>query len=76
MKPYEEAIDRQMMPELECSRMFREIFTLRPSYYHQKIASKDRWWNAMAGIMRGEKTFLDIKKKLGPVGSLLMRMAK
>jgi geranylgeranyl reductase family protein len=76
LKPYEEAIDRDLMPELECSRLFREFFNLRPSYYHQKIASQDRWWKAMAGILRGEKTFLDIKKKLGPVGSLLLRMAR
>jgi O6-methylguanine-DNA--protein-cysteine methyltransferase len=64
------------MPELECSRLFREFFNLCPSYYHQKIASQDRWWKALARIMRGEKTFLDIKKKLGPVGSLLLRMAR
>ncbi len=76
LKPYEEAIDRDLMPELECSRLFREVFNLRPSYYHQKIASRDRWWNAMAKIMRGEKTFLDIKKKLGLLGTLLMRMAR
>jgi hypothetical protein len=30
----------------------------------------------MAGLRRGEKTFLDIKKKLGPLGSLLLRMAR
>jgi flavin-dependent dehydrogenase len=76
LEPYQGAIDRELMPELECSRLFREFFNLRPSYYHQKIASKDRWWKAMAGIMRGEKTFLDIEKKLGPVGSLLLRMAR
>jgi len=76
LKPYQEAIDGDLMIELECSRLFREIFNLRPSYYHQKLASRDRWWNAMAKIMRGEKTFLDIKKKLGPVGSLLLRLAR
>lgn len=76
LKPYQEAIDLQIMPELECSRLFRGFFNLRPSYYHQKIASKDRWWNAMARIMRGEKTFLEVKKKLGPLGTLLLRMAR
>jgi geranylgeranyl reductase family protein len=74
--PYQEAIDGGLMVELECSRLFREIFNLRPSYYHRKMAAGDRWWNAMAGLMRGEKTFLDIKKKLGPLGSLLLRMAR
>jgi geranylgeranyl reductase family protein len=76
LQPFEESIDRDLMPELECSRLFREIFNLRPLYYHQKIAEKDRWWNAMAKIMRGEKTFLELKKKLRLVGSLLLRMAR
>jgi geranylgeranyl reductase family protein len=76
LKPYQDSIDREMMPELECSRLFRELFNLRPFHYHRKIASQDRWWNAMAKIMRGEKTLLDVKKKLGPVGSLLVRMAR
>jgi geranylgeranyl reductase family protein len=76
LQPYQEAIDRDLMPQLECSRLFREFFNLRPSYYHQKIASQDRWWNAMAKVMRGEKTFLDIKKRLGPLGVLLLRMAR
>ena len=76
LSPYQEAIDADLMPELECSRLFREIFNLRPSYYHQKIASKDRWWTAMAKIMRGEKNFPDIEKKLGPAGNMLLRMAR
>jgi len=76
LQPYQEAIDRDLMPQLECSRLFREFFNLRPSYYHQKIASQDRWWNAMAKVMRGENTFLDIKKKLGPIGKILARMAR
>ncbi len=76
LEPYQEAIDRDLMPELECSRLFRELFHLRPSYFHQKIASRERWWNAMAKILRGEKTFLDIKRNLGPLGSVLLRMAR
>jgi geranylgeranyl reductase family protein len=76
LEPYQGAIDRDLMPQLECSRLFREFFNLRPSYYHQKIASQDRWWNAMAKIMRGEKTFLEMKKKLGPIGSMLLRLAR
>jgi geranylgeranyl reductase family protein len=76
LRPYQDSIDREMMPELECSRFLRELFNLRPFHYHRKIASQDRWWNAMAKIMTGEKTFLDVKKKLGPVGSLLARMAR
>ncbi len=76
LAPYQEGIDGELMIELECSRLFREIFNLRPSRYHQKIASQDRWWNAMAKVMRGEKTFIDIRKKLGVVGKVLLRLTR
>ena len=76
LKPYQEAVDGELMPELECSRLFRGLFNLRPSFYHHKIAGSDRWWNAMAKIIRGEKTFLDIKKKLRLLGSVLLKMAR
>jgi len=76
LKHYQEAVDRELTPELECARLFRELFNLRPFHYHRKIASQDRWWNAMSKIMRGEKTFLDVQKKLGPLGRLMAKMAR
>ena len=72
----QEAIDRELMPELECSRLFREFFNLRPSFFHRQMASSERWWKVLAKILRGEKTFLDLKKKLGPLGGMLLRMAR
>ncbi len=74
--PYQEAIDRDLMPELECARFVRELFNLRPSFFHQKFAANDRWWGALAKILRGERTFLDVKKRLGLVGNLLHYWAK
>jgi len=76
LDPCQEIIDQELMPELECAALIREIFNLRPSFFHQKIASSDRWWNAMAKILRGEKTFVDVKKKLGLLGSLLLRLIR
>jgi geranylgeranyl reductase family protein len=72
----QEAIDREMMPELECSRLFREIFHLYPAFVHRRIARSDRWWNAMGKILRGEKSNLDLKKKMGVLGTLLLKMAR
>jgi geranylgeranyl reductase family protein len=72
----EEAINREIMPELECSRLFRELFIQYPTFFHRKIASSDRWWNAMAKILRGEKSNLDLKEKMGALGNLLLRMAR
>jgi hypothetical protein len=52
------------------------MFNLCPSFFHGRVAGSERWWNAMAKILRGEKTFLDLKRKMGPLGSLLHRMAR
>ncbi len=76
LQSYQETIDRELMPELECSRLFREFFNLRPSFFHRKIVTDDRWWNALVKVLRGEKTFLDVQKKLGPLRGVLVRMAR
>jgi geranylgeranyl reductase family protein len=72
----EEAINREIMPELECSRLFRELFMRYPTFFHRRIAESDRWWNAMAKILRGEKSNLDLKEKMGVLGNLLLRLAR
>jgi geranylgeranyl reductase family protein len=76
LAPCQEVIDRDLMPELECALLVRKIFNLRPGYFHHKMATNDRWWNAMAKILRGERTFVDVKKKLGILGSVLLRMVR
>ena len=76
LAPCQQVIDRDLMPELECAVLVREIFNLRPSYFHHKMATSDRWWNAMAKILRGERTFVDVKKKLRLLGSVLLRIVR
>jgi hypothetical protein len=56
--------------------LVRGIFNLLPSYFHHKIATSDRWWTAMAKILRGERTFVDVKKKLRLLGSVLLRIVR
>ena len=76
LAPCQEVIDRDLMPELECAVLVRGIFNLLPSYFHHKIATSDRWWTAMAKILRGERTFVDVKKKLRLLGSVLLRIVR
>jgi geranylgeranyl reductase family protein len=75
-QPVQEEIDRTLTPELECSRLFRELFRRWPSYVHWKLRTGDRWWNAMARILRGEKSNLELKSKMGILGDLLLRLAR
>ena len=76
LQPCQEIINRILMPEIEGSRALRYIFNLRPSFFHDKIATSDRWWRAMAKILRGEITFSEVINRLGPLGSLLLKMAR
>lgn len=75
-QPVQDEIDRVLMPELECSRMFREFFMTWPSFFHRKLRTGDRWWNAMIRILRGEKSNLELKNRLGVLGDLLLRLAR
>ena len=75
-QPVQEEIDRTLTPELECSRLFRELFMSWPSHFHRKLKTSDRWWNAMMGILRGERSNLDLKSKMGILGDLLLRLAR
>ena len=75
-QPVQEEIDRTLTPELECSRLFRELFRRWPAYVHRKLRTGDRWWNAMAQILRGEKSNLELKSKMGILGDLLLRLAR
>lgn len=70
---YGERIDQELMPELECSKVLRELFNLRPAFFHRRIATRERWWNAMVKILRGERTTVDFRKRLGLVGTILYR---
>lgn len=76
LNSYQDAINRDLMPELEWSKLLREIFNLRPSYFHRKIASNDRWWNAMVKILRGERTTVDVKRRIGLLGKALHSLVK
>ena len=47
-----------------------------PSHFHRKLKTSDRWWNAMMGILRGERSNLELKSKMGILGDLLLRLAR
>jgi geranylgeranyl reductase family protein len=71
LQPCQEALDHYLMPELESARLFREIFNLWPAFFHKRVMKKERWWEALVKILKGEKSFLDVRKKLGPWAPLL-----
>ena len=62
---YQEAVDRELMPELKASRAFSKIYTWFPGLYFDAVKGSDRLWRAHCRVLRGERSYVSIKKKLG-----------
>jgi flavin-dependent dehydrogenase len=62
---YQEAIDRELMPELKASRAFSKIYAWFPGLYFDAVKGSYRFWRAHCRVLRGERSYVSIKKKLG-----------
>ena len=62
---YSEAINQGMMPEILEARHVKAIFNAVPGTIHKAVQKKDRVWRAFGKILKGERTYLDIKRGFG-----------
>lgn len=62
---YQEAVDRELMPELKASRGFAKIYAWFPGLYFNAVNRSDRLWRAHCRLLRGEESYMSIKKRLG-----------
>lgn len=62
---YQEAIDKEIMPELKASRGFLKIYAWFPGLYFDAVKRSDRLWRAHCRLLRGEESYISIKKRLG-----------
>ena len=74
LKEYETAIDNQLMPELKASRTIQKINSAAPYLFSQLLNENDRVWRAFCRLLRGEKTYVDIKNFLSPPFRLIFRI--
>lgn len=65
LKGYQEAVDKELMPELIASRALSRIFTWFPGLYFDAIKGSDRLWQASCRLLRGEESYISLKKRLG-----------
>ena len=66
LKEYEVAVDRQIMPELRAARALARAFAWFPGLVFDAVESSDRLWNAGCRLLRGEDTYVTLKRRLGP----------
>jgi geranylgeranyl reductase family protein len=66
LQEYEAIVDRQIMPELRIARALARGFTWFPGFVFDAVESSDRLWNACCRLLRGEDTYITLKRRLGP----------
>jgi flavin-dependent dehydrogenase len=67
MEPYQQAVDQQLQPELTVSRKLQELFNFAPPPYLALMRRSEKFWLFFAHLIRGELTYLDFIRMIGPL---------
>ncbi len=62
---YTQLLDSELTPELLAAQRFVRIFNRFPRLFYHLIKNNDYVWSAICKILRGERNFNDINRKLG-----------
>jgi len=63
---YEQAVARELMPEIEVSQQLQAIFQRMPRPCVALMRRSDRFWRVLQGFVRGEATYSGLRRSLGP----------
>lgn len=78
LKPYEQSIDQQIMPELRASRIFSRIFFYGvehcPKLVFQLVRRPDYLWRAFYRVQLGQTTYVRMRRKLHRLEPFLSRL--
>lgn len=72
---YQRAIDAEMREEILTSRRLQAIFQRLPSVAILMLKYNDAFWRYLTEIIRGEITYPDLPRKLGPLRHGMYRWA-
>ncbi len=64
---YERAVDRRLQPELTVSRKLQELFHFAPPPYMAAMRRSEKPWRFFCHLIRGELTYLDFLRMIGPL---------
>jgi geranylgeranyl reductase family protein len=65
---YERAIDTELMPTLTDARRWAHIYLWWPRACWELPTRSPRFWSAVAKIVRGERDYTDVRRRLGQFG--------
>ena len=72
---YQRAVESDLQPELVASRKLQELFHFAPPAYLGLLRSSRRFWKLFCYLIRGEITYKDFLRRLGPLSNLLYLFA-
>jgi geranylgeranyl reductase family protein len=67
MVSYERAVDEELQPELDISRRLQELFHFAPPPYLALMRRNQKFWLFFCHLIRGELTYLDFMRMIGPL---------
>jgi geranylgeranyl reductase family protein len=67
MAGYEAAVESQLQAELTVSRRLQEIFNFAPPPYLAMMRRSRKFWHFFCYLIRGELTYLDFVRMIGPM---------
>jgi len=67
MTPYQREVERRLQPELTVSRQLQELFNFAPPPYAALMRHSEKFWLFFCHLLRGELTYLDFMRMIGPL---------
>ena len=67
MAPYQQTVERRLQPELTVSRQLQELFNFAPPPYAALMRHSEKFWLFFCHLLRGELTYLDFMRMIGPL---------
>jgi hypothetical protein len=67
MSGYERAVDKKLQAELNISRKLQELFNFAPPPYVAMMRRSEKFWLFFCALIRGEMTYLDFVRMIGPM---------
>jgi geranylgeranyl reductase family protein len=75
LRGYQRALDAVMRDEIATSRRLQAVFQRLPNASILMLKYNNAFWRYLTEIIRGEITYPDLPKKLGPLRHLMFRWA-
>jgi geranylgeranyl reductase family protein len=74
LSTYQALVDQELMGEIQRAKAFMRLFNIYPRPFVGGLRRGGRLWRAACELLRGERTYVDIGRKLGPFRFVLDRI--